>query len=170
MEGKNFGAIAGRHDFKVQQLDKKMISAGKTDYVILLPEQPTWQEEYAARELQYFFELATGIGLRHCAKGDKFPFILFRWATRVPPKKCVLRDQFSENPAARAHGRRKLSFKGRRIRRHLCRVRLLGCILGWRSFPRRRSLCDATSKISACMRWISPTFPISVSGRPAIVT
>ena len=98
MEGKNFGAIAGRHDFKVQQLDKKMISAGKTDYVILLPEQPTWQEEYAARELQYFFELATGIRLPTLREGGQIPVHFISVGnTRAAEKVCVESSVFGES-------------------------------------------------------------------------
>ena len=135
MEGKNFGAIAGRHDFKVQQLDKKMVSAGKTDYVILLPEQPTWQEEYAARELQYFFELATGIGLPTLREGGQIPVHFISVGnTRAAEKVCVESSVFGESGCRVLTDGENYLLKGGEYGVIYAVYDLLGCILGLEIF------------------------------------
>lgn len=40
-----------------------LVSAGQSEYTILLPENPTAKEQFAAQELQHFFKEATGVKL-----------------------------------------------------------------------------------------------------------
>ena len=47
----------------VEETDIKLVSGGSSDYKIVIPVQPNKSEAYAARELQFFIEEATGAQL-----------------------------------------------------------------------------------------------------------
>ena len=59
----------GIHEYKVAPTGKKIVENGKTDYVVVYPENISRYDELAVKELRLFFEEATGIILK--AKSDK---------------------------------------------------------------------------------------------------
>lgn len=56
--------VAGTHIYNAEPTGKMLVTGGKTEYEIVLPQDATDLEQTAAEELSYFFDEATGILLR----------------------------------------------------------------------------------------------------------